>query len=258
MNDFPSASGIIRTVLRIGVPLYLITLLWTGSGQDFLGTVKSGWKTPSLPACEANEKLFPREGTVTEGTSLVDRWSKLYHDRVRLVVDEHIRQLQIGSTCGTSARTNPSPALELLGKDLGRDDVHQEDFATLLLRYLETYECALQSEEFVVEAQAENVLANRKKQKNEQYTFGILDFQEEVQRERSQIAQELRIARSANHRTLVYLSGYGRFQPLNSALQCLMGATVDIRNSLDLAAEASACLPRIWDAKTSLRTLYSP
>jgi hypothetical protein len=42
---------------------------------------------------------------------------------------------------------------------------------------------------------------------------------------------------------------------LGDAIQCLQEASVDILNNLNLATQASACLPRVWDAKTSLRTL---
>ena len=45
-----------------------------------------------------------------------------------------------------------------------------------------------------------------------------------------------------------------RLRALESGMECLARTSLDIRNALGLAAETAACLPRAWDARTSLRT----
>lgn len=254
MNDTLRITG----VLRYALPIAALVVLALTFGRNMLGaSADMEWKRPALPACEANEELFPRKVAIPEGQTLIDIWAKIYHDNVRRIIDDHLRQLKIGGNCDASTRTAPTDALAKLGEDLAWDNISEEDLPAVLLRYLETYECAIQSESFVVEPQAEYILSLRQKEKGETQAISIVNFQNEVEHERRRIRQEMQTARRTMHHMLVYLSGYGRFQPLNSALQCFVGASVDIRNNLDLAAEASACMPRIWDAKTSLRTLPS-
>lgn len=153
-------------------------------------------------------------------------------------------------------QTAPTDSLRILAKDLGRQNVHQSNLPDLLLEYLRRYECALHTESFVVEDRARNDLSRQLAERNA--TDEGINFEQyavAVDRERRQIDRELSLAQSALHRTLVYRSGYSRLQPLAQSLQCLAGATIDIKNALGLAADASACLPRIWDAGIPVRTL---
>ena len=214
-----------------------------------------GVKTVTLPACELHEKLFPRTTRMPKGETVVDQWAELYHGNVRKIADEYLKQVAAGGTCDETVRTEATETLDKIAGGLGLENVHQEDMAWVLLQYLAAYECSLQAESFVVEPQVEEVLRTQKKDSNEEETIDAPDWFRDIQHERRRIREEAQVSRRALHRFLLSVSGFGRFQPLSNALQCLVGATVDIRNNLDLAAEASACLPKAWDPNTSLRTL---
>ncbi len=188
--------------------------------------------------------------------SIVDDWAKRYHGRVAAIIEEDLQDIRTGGTCDETVQGAPTAGLKKLADDLGRQNVHQSNLPDLLLEYLRRYECALHTESFVIEERATNDLSRQLARRNSTNAgIGFEDYSIAVDRERRQIGQELALAQPALHRTLVYRSGYSRLQPLAHSLQCLAGATVDIKNALSLAAEASACLPRIWDAHIPVRTL---
>jgi hypothetical protein len=198
-----------------------------------------------LPAFEKNEALFPTEVPDGEDVTRVASWAKTYHERVHDIVDEYVGYLQRGGSCGENTAVTPLPLLDALAKDLKIENVSAETMPTILLRYLEVYEQALASQSLASVAIA---VGNDK-------VSTITELDTVITRERAEIGEQLALARPTLHRTLLYLSGYGRFVPLGDAIQCLQEASVDILNNLNLATQASACLPRVWDAKTSLRTL---
>lgn len=208
-------------------------------------------------ACEGSKSLFPRSVKVAAGTTIVTQWSARYHDRVRTVLQEYLQQLRNGGACEATVRTVATPALRKLAEDMEWEEVHQEDVPAVLLEYLRLYGCALQDETLLSDQRAETDIHDRAREAGETF-MNILDAPIAAESARIDARRELAIARSALHRTLLYLSGYGRLQPMSSSLQCLEGATADIANNMRLVTEASACMPRIWDARTSLRTLPAP
>ncbi len=258
MNDLRSMNGSSRLRHHAAAALLAVALpfLLRGTAGRWLGQA-TGAPLPELPPCEANETLFPRDVLVPENTTVIDQWSALFHKRVALVIEEHIAQLKTGGACEENARIEATPALRELAADLEVDGVTQENMAAILLQYLGAYECALQTESFVTEPQVSADLERRIREQTGGRTtsVNITALGNAFNQEHIDIQRQIDLSRIALHRTLVYVSGYGRLQPLGGAVQCLLGATVDIRNALDLAAEASACMPRIWNARGSLRTI---
>ncbi len=209
-----------------------------------------------LPACSGNVTLFPRgDKFVPEGKTVVDFWKEEYHGTVRTIVEEHVQSVEGGGTCDGTRDSPASAALKRLSERLGMENIHQKDVGRVLQKYLREYECALQSQFFIRQQQAEVNIGKQQLAKGDTGGTPIEKIAEVSDGEGVLIEQELALSRGAHHRILVYFVGYGRLEPISHALQCLVGATLDIWNNLNLMREASACLPRIWDARTSVRTL---
>lgn len=244
-----------RAAPLLGLIAAFVTISLFSAGRSLTGSA-AGENIPALPACERDEILFPDNVDIPEGRTIVEGWAKLYHDRVRKIVDDRLGQSEGNATCDGRSHIAASESLKSLARDLGETDASAEEMPALLLQFLERYECALVEESLIAELRAEESALQQFAGAEDQ-DYAVTDLQAASQLEQRAIAVELLAARPAMHRTLTYLSGRGRFDSLNGALQCLIGATLDIRNALDLAAEASSCMPRIWDARTSLRTLFS-
>lgn len=256
MNERRVIIGVVgRTAPLLGLIAAFVTISLFSAGRS-LTVSAAGENIPVLPACERDEILFPDNVDIPEGRTIVEGWAKLYHDRVRKIVDDSLGQSEGNAACDGRSHVSASESLKSLARDLNETDARADEMPALLLRFLERYECALVEESLIAELRAEES-ASQQFAGAEEQDYAVTDLQAASQQERRAIAVELLTARPAMHRTLTYLSGHGRFDSLNGALQCLIGATLDIRNALDLAAETSACMPRIWDARTSLRTLSS-
>lgn len=256
MNERRIMIGVAgRAAPLLGLIAAFVAISLFSAGRSLTGSA-AGENVAALPACERDEALFPDNVDIPEGLTIVEGWAKLYHDRVRKIVDDSLGRSEENAVCDGRSHVAASESLKSLALDLGETDAVPDGMPALLIQYLERYECALVEESLIAELRAEES-ASQQPVNAEDQDYAVTDLQAASQRERRAIAVELLTARPAMHRTLTYLSGRGRFDSLNGALQCLMGATLDIRNALDLAAEASACMPRIWDARTSLRTLPS-
>ena len=168
--------------------------------------------------------------------------------------------------------TDPSdihPDPNLINTNANR--LGQLDVGTVLLEYLRMYECALverslflitdtltqerEREERMKELKSETsgnaleALLKVLKRRPMNWT-SYLHF---VIRDRQIILNELITARRSLNRTLTFLSGFNRMKPIDMELKCLQQASLDVRNGLALAADASSCLSRIWNAKDVLR-----
>ena len=147
-----------------------------------------------------------------------------------------------------SAAIPATPTLQQVASNLEEWEgkaVYQHHMGPVLLEYLRTYECAMnERREFLF------VTLQREHRSAQPLTWGDLDSTSEKQLEIMQ--RELLTAREALNRTFVLTGGGGGFSALESELDCVKRASLDLRNVFGLAADASACLPRTWDARTGL------
>ncbi|TSC58595.1 MAG: hypothetical protein Greene041619_469 [Candidatus Peregrinibacteria bacterium Greene0416_19] len=212
----------------------------TGGSTGRSGTPAGGGQ------CERNEALF----TSGNGGNL-EQWVLTYHNDLRRIVSAHLRPQS--PICTGNVTSPPSQDLRTLAAKLkpwktpaAMQALTEQDMGAVLLEYLREYECAMREARDFLPADIATA-------------FGSLTpltgagLAGEGIRRASIIQQELSIPRAALHRTLLFLAGTERLQPLSMNLACLERASLDIRNVLGLAAETSACLPRIWDARGSLR-----
>ncbi len=193
---------------------------------------------PVLGACEGNETLFP-----TTPEAVVDTWKDRYETRVDGIVNAHLARKN-AVNCTELVREPPTDELRALASQLppwksNGGTLSENDMAAVLLEHLRVYGCAMK----------QHLTADLPDIYN-----GTLDSTMHTNR-RGEAEQELVLAPATLERTLQLLSGMDRLRPIDDALQCLSRTSLDIRNTLGLAAETSACLPRIWDAKGSLRSL---
>ncbi len=227
------------------------------------GTIESdaGNDALKLPPCAGMENVF---------TSQLDTLPGTYHGTVASVLNAHMRQLASSATAPLlcTAQTfeavlRPTPELRALARQLpewgpSRDAALSEaDMAPVLLEYLRVYECALwQRERFL-----RTFVINEKAATEERPGATPLrvidrdDLTQEEARQRALITRELNVSRPTLERTLAVVGGIGRLQPLTVEIECLKRASLDLRNGLGLAAEAASCLPKILDARGTLRDL---
>lgn len=212
-------------------------------------------RTTALAACEQNDVLFPEDVRPAEGKTVMDEWKDRYHRRVGEVIEAHLEELRGQGSCTDGLRSPPSSALESLAEDLSgwrsKGDLSEEDMAAVLIDFHQIYECSLQARSFALTSKVGEDMVSA----DNGLFVDVKTLWTAVDRERKAIEDELVLSRGALRRALQYLSGRGRLHPLENSLLCFERATLDIRNVLSLAAEASSCLPRVWDARTSLRTL---
>src|SRR3989339_587759 len=134
--------------------------------------------------------------------------------------------------------------------------LYHEKAGAVVEEHLRAYECALQERLYFLHPDALEELKGRLQNAGaESEVIDISDLIAEVSEEDKTITREYATARPTLHRALTIVGGLGRLLPLHGELQCIERASLDIRNALALGAEASACLPRIWNAKDPLRDL---
>lgn len=188
----------------------------------------------------------------------LEEWPKRYHDGVRDVVDAHIESIGSVATmelqCTDSGSVVPaSQALRMLASEIPAwqsaarmAQLSEQDAPAVLLEFLRVYECSLNEHRHHLPFSMNNAIEGL-------MSWGDLRFAQDPKEEL--IAHELSLSRTALDRTLGVIAGYDRLRPLATDLECVKRASLDLRNVLGLAAEASACLPRAWDPHTSLRDL---
>ncbi|MDD5025924.1 MAG: hypothetical protein PHH13_00950 [Candidatus Peribacteraceae bacterium] len=209
--------------------------------------------------------------------NVLDEWSNSYHSTVSKIIEEDLGELVLDSSPLRSPSRSPrctatnyagflTPRSELksLAKKLpswknstNLSRLNQLDMGTVLLEYLRMYECALVERLNLLPAYILRQEAYRQwvlfglsvpKVVIEIPILGGMDDDE-----RFRIRKELVTARAALLKTLTFVSGYNRLQPIDMELICVQRASLDIRNGLALAADAASCLPRVWNAKEPLR-----
>jgi hypothetical protein len=211
-------------------------------------TIDRGLQTLRLPSCSA-------EGSVFEQMNF-DGWDDLYHRQVDAVIEAHMKLMQnIGKEpmkCTEKDYTARVPATGPLRETASMipawedrlGELNESDMQTVLLEFLRVYECSMDEDLLFLPV----TLSKGATIPRGQYTDQLADV-------RAKVEQEKKIARESLNRTLSLVSGFDRLQPLTLDIECLKRSSLDLRNILGLASDASSCLPRVWDTKGSLRDL---
>lgn len=240
-------------------PAILTATLMLGACVGSLGSpVRSDGDR--LDACTAEESPF----------AIVppSKWIETYHETVDDVIESHLESLQdintaaLRCTAGdyaslvepTAALRDLAASLPAWNSDARKKALSEAEIGPVLLEYLRIYECALNERRNFL-----NILIPK-----EWYGSGSSASSEKLTRDvanksaaeqQRMIDHELLLARPTLDRTLQILGGYDRLRPLSLDVECLKRTSLDIRNLLGLVSQASACLPRIRDARGSLRDL---
>ena len=213
-----------------------------------LGANLKAPQQPLLPPCsqEGVENLFPTVPNLKPIKTL-EMWSQRYHAQVEAVLEGHIKQVQSMNSCNETLISQPESSLKMLASSLplwkGERNLKQSDAPAVLSEYLRTYECALVEYNLYLVSE---IIKSAETQP---------EVNKMIRKAHQHINNEAIISRRALERSLTIASGIHRLQPLDADLTCLQKASLDIRNSLALSAEAASCLPRVWDTKDPLRDL---
>jgi hypothetical protein len=203
---------------------------------------------PPLASCERSDKLFP-----TKGKQTLEHWQDLYRVTVKEVLEAHDRP-RIAQCTEAGGDNPPTDELKILAASLppwqkkkSFDALIETDMPAVLLEYQRLYECALNERlSFLLPTVVSDM-------KSSDGSVNVAPLKNSLDDEQANIQQELALTRPVLHRVLGFVGASNRLSPLVNNLECLERASLDIRNALGLAADASACLPRAWDARGSLR-----
>ncbi|MDD3896337.1 MAG: hypothetical protein PHU04_00615 [Candidatus Peribacteraceae bacterium] len=223
---------------------------------------------PILGACGRSEHLnlfrwVPPQELGEGEEDVIDIWSREYNERVNVIVEEYRSMDGSEIDCLSDSLETLLPAgrnmLALAGQlppwedpqDLAQ--LSYMDTNTVLLEHLRMYECALVGRYFYLFGDVMKEMQAIYGQKDAILWWG--NVFREFQKQERKIRHEIAVSRTSLNRVLLLLNGYGRLRSLEMEVECFDRATKDFRNALAAAAEASACLPRAWDAKDPMRDL---
>lgn len=207
-----------------------------------------GLSSLRLPPCSAEGSVFADKP--------FDEWQKLYHTQVDQVIEAHLKALNesadrplkctdIDDNAAIPASGPLKKTAEMIPAWKNRtDDLHESDMQAVLLEFLRVYECSMDEDALLLPV----ILT-----KNSPMARGM--FSEQLSAIRAEINREKAFSRETLNRTLSVVSGFDRLQPLTLDIECLKRSSLDLRNVLGIASDVSSCLPRLWDAKGSLRDL---
>jgi hypothetical protein len=258
----------ILALILLGVAGFFV---WGGNplqltGQAVGGSL-GGKGMPVLGACTGREEedlyaIVRTDLQYPEPPDVIDMWTEKYHQQVNVIVDEYIANSEREIDCLAFSVENLTPPggqmLELAAKlppwenAARRAQLSAVDTAAVLLEFLRTYECALTERYFFLFGDVTKEMREiytRKDNDDLLWSEVIREFVEQYRK----IGFELAVARPAMHRVLTVTSGRGRLSGLDMEAECFYRATMDLRNAMSLAAEASACFPRVQDVKDPLR-----
>lgn len=220
-----------------------------------------------LSACSGATMLFPRptaNPTTPASNDPLAGWISMYHARTGAAIESTLLEMK-SPDCSIDRSVTVPAAVGALAYRLppwakGNKVVALADTPAVLLEHLRVYECTLREWDTFLPTQMSLILAPNAGipaplQALGQTFFLINQATEKYLKDHWTIALELATAQTTLHRALVVLTGSTRFAPLTQNLTCLQQASVDLRNVLGLAADASACMPRAWDARDPLRNL---
>jgi hypothetical protein len=249
MNDRRFIAGL----LALGILLGGCGISDTDVGDDLL----------KLPECSGKNSIFAAQ--------TLEAARATYHAAVSGVVNAHLAELADITNLPLQCTANdyrellkPSAALAALAGKLPEwgpsraGELSEADLGPVLLEHLRVYECALHERERFVTVFAQDAIAEKTTDDKGKVTETMdrMALTKEQERQKKIIAEEILTARPALERTIAFLGGIDRLRPLSAELECLKRASLDLRNATGLMAEAAACMPKIWDARGSLRDLH--
>ncbi len=241
----------------------LPALLVLGGCTHILTTSPVGQDETRLAACTGKDTMFAEIP--------FNEWPQKYHSTVASVVDAHednlkdIDTLKLECTADDYASTlKPTGALKELARTLppwkesrALDKLSEMDLGPVLLEYLRLYECALLERRDSLSIEVLKDFAGSSSSKDTT-AMPREDFNKTGNDQRRTIDQEIRIARPTLDRTLLLVGGEDRLRPLSMDIECLKRTSLDIRNIMGLVSQATACLPRVRDARGSLQDPKNP
>lgn len=225
------------------------------SCSNIFTSPNTGTDTQALASCTGVGSMFEKIP--------FDDWAKDYHSTVAQVVEAHMDSLnntaKLPLTCTApdyASMVRPTGPLHDLAAELSpwKDDAQklqalsETEIGPVLDEYLRVYECALNERKNFLQ-----IRVQQSQNGGNDYSNSI-----EVARQSAIIDHQLALARMALDRTLQIVGGADRLRPLALDIECLKRTSLDIRNILGLVSQVSACLPRIRDARGSLRDLPDP
>lgn len=237
-------------------PVLLSAVLLLGACSGSLGN-RVNTNADRLAACTA-------EGTPFE-TLPFSQWIDTYHETVDDVVESHLESIRdinttpLQCTAGDYATlVKPTDALRSLAvtlppwqSDERKKALSETEIGPVLLEYLRTYECALNERRTYLSI----TIPKEWRTTDPGKVLTQIAYSKTEAEQQRMIDHELVLARTALDRTLLITGGYDRLRPLSLDIECLKRTSLDIRNLLGLVSQTSACLPRIRDARGSLRDL---
>ncbi|MDB4978255.1 MAG: hypothetical protein JWM56_441 [Candidatus Peribacteria bacterium] len=252
-----------------GVCLLILAVLLMARGHGATAALVTTDVQPVLSACSGSDILFPQSVDAFDKAALVDEngkllytgkleeWRKKYDENVNKILKTHLEQTAI--MCTDLVAEPPSTELRGLAAELPPwqsakrlETLSEDQMQSVLLEQLRVYQCRLREQIYFrwSTSDAEDLLRKKMISQTDIGTDAIM-----FAAQQTWVDRELEAAPRALERTLKYVEGMNRLRPLDQSLECLSRTSLDIRNILGLAAETSACLPRIWDARGSLRDL---
>lgn len=224
-----------------------------------------------LGACEGKGSPFDTDKNNPIGKPFT-QWINTYHDAVDRIVNAHmnairgaVTQQPLKCTAGTLyALLQPTGDLRALAAILPPwnpekqksarflENLSEADIGSVLLEHLRVYECALKERKKNLMQEVRTDLDNNPDVPKPVTMSQVLN---QTSKEQKQIGDELVAARVALNRTLTIIGSLDRLRPISLELECIQRASLDLRNVLGLAADTTACLPRMWDTRGSLRDL---
>ncbi len=211
---------------------------------------------PILTPCSRHVGDYRKLGFLENN---IDQWPDTYHKRVDSVVEEYLKPSELDCSAEDFGDfLKPGPELKSLAADLPQwssgTPISRLDTGRVLLEYLRVYECGLM--EFGEFVQFDTTREEYKKHAEVPlFTLFMSGLMTESSLRTEIIQTEQLIARKSLHRVLSLLGAFDRLRPLSSELECLQRFSLDVRNITALSAETSACMPRIWNAKDTLRDI---
>lgn len=212
-----------------------------------------------LAACTA-------KGTPFESLAF-EEWAETYHTTVADIVEAHMDSIRDTHTtelqCTAEdyvSMVKPTDELRELAESLppwqsekAREDLSETDIGPVLLEYLRTYECSLSERRNFLSVIIPREWRTSSSSKPSTLTWGNTN-QSTLEQQRH-IDYEMLLSRPTLDRTLLLVGGHDRLRPLSLDIECLKRVSLDIRNIMGLVSQASACMPRIRDARGSVRDL---
>lgn len=210
-----------------------------------------GTQSQRLPACSAKGSIF--------ADAPFDEWADLYHGKVSAAVEAHLDTLrnaaELPLQCTAEEYADVVPATTELREIAGYlpgyregnklEELNESDVGAVMLEFLRVYECSMLERKSYL-------LIRIPQEEGPMMSWELLDIKKEQE---ATIDRELDVSRATMEKTMALVGGYDRLRPLALDVECIKRASLDLRNVLGLASDASSCLPKVWDTHGSLRDL---